>query len=158
MIGFLLVSFLVISLLLWWWLGGDARDRSTRLCNEFGLDPTRYSLLGSDLGGSKDKVFLRVDGIVGVPDAVFLDRSDKSIVIGEAKSRRYARRPTKYERYQVQLYIGAARKKYNKDARGVIRYGCGARVPVTFDNAEYQFLLQQIPRCRAALNRTYTSG
>ena len=123
-------------------------SRSDRMCRLFGLDPSEYQLIGSDLGGGRDKLFLRGDGVVGAPDAVFRRRSDGEIVVGEAKSRRYRGSVSTYERYQVILYLGVSRRRYRRRVRGLIRYGCGTCVPLAFEETTYQNLIALIPEYR----------
>jgi len=123
----------------------QSTSRSDRLCQLFDLEPGKHQLIGSDLGGSKDKVFLRADGVVGAPDAVFRRIEDRSIVIGEAKRRRLTGGPTTYERYQVMLYLGLARRKFGTDVQGVLRYGCGRVVSVEFDTNLYAELVSLLP-------------
>lgn len=124
------------------------RSRSERMCRLFKLDPDQYELVGSDLGGSKKKIFLRADGVVGVPDAVFRHRTDKSIVVGEAKRRRFRGTLTDYERYQATLYLGLAHRKYRAEVRGVMRYGCGRTVEVEPDGLLYRELVARVPEYR----------
>lgn len=123
------------------------RGRTPRsgICKLFQLDPSKYQLLATDLGDGSKKIFLSGDGIVGVPDAIFLSSIDDRIVIGEAKTRRFLGQVTRYERYQVLLYLGLAMRKYRKSARGLIRYGCGTVVSVEWDQPTYVYLISQIP-------------
>lgn len=137
--------------LFWWLLRGDNKSQSASLCDVFELPATEYTLIGTDLGGSENRVFLRADQVVGVPDAIFRGRG--SIIIGEAKSRHYRGHLTDYENYQVQLYMGAASRTYRKPCRAKIRYGCGSVVPVEFDQSIYDRLLRLIPSCQDALGR-----
>lgn len=125
-----------------------ALSRSERLCRLFNLDPDKYELLGSDLGGGSDKIFLRGYGLSGVSDAVFRRRSDGHIIVGEAKSRRYRGAVTRYERFQVTLYIGLAERKYRTHVSAVMRYGCGTTVPVLADSDLFRELLALLPEYR----------
>jgi hypothetical protein len=144
-----LITIALVVLIVWLMLAyRGRRSRSERLCRLFKLDPDEYELVGSDLGGSKKKIFLRADGIVGVPDAVFRHRSDKSIVVGEAKRRRYRGALTDYERYQATLYLGLAHRKYRADVRGVMRYGCGRTFEVEPDALLYRELVARVPEYR----------
>lgn len=131
-----------------------SQARNHRMCILFGLDPSEYDLLGSDLGGGRDKVYLRANGVVGVPDAVFRHRRTRHIVVGEAKKRRVGRNGvTKYERFQVILYIGAAESKYRKNVSAIIHYGCGTLIPIDSDRATYRRLIGLIPEYRKVAKR-----
>lgn len=152
---FIVVVIVVGAVLLWWLLRRVGSNRSSELFDVFDLSPDEHTLIGSDLGGSTNRVFLRTDQVIGVPDAVF--RGKGSITIGEAKSRHYRGHITDYENYQVQLYMGAAERSYRKPTRALIRYGCGAVVPVEFDRETYRHLLSLIPQCRDALTRIAAS-
>ena len=123
-------------------------SRSDRICGLFGLDPEEYQLVASDLGGGKDKIFIRNDGVVGVPDAIFRSLTDDSIIVGEAKSRRYRGSVSDYERYQVTLYLGASRRRFRNVSQGLIRYGCGTCVPIPFQEEAYWRLINLIPDYR----------
>lgn len=125
-----------------------SETRGSRICQLFGLDPAEYELVGTDLGGSKDKVYLKGDGLAGVPDAVFRHRSTRAILIGEAKSRRFNGAVSRYEEYQVVLYMGLARRRYRVPVSALIRYGCGHLVPLELDPDTYSGLVSLIPRYR----------
>jgi len=127
--------------------------RAKRICKEFGLDPKTHKLLGDDLGQKRGRIFLRADGVVGVPDAVFRDTAHDSLVIGEAKSRRFRGHIKDYERFQLILYMGASRRKFrNASVAGVFRFGCGSTIAMPFDEAVYRELIALIPRYKAALS------
>ena len=127
------------------------RTREQRLCRVFRLAPQHVTLKGSDLAGGQDKLFLRGDGLVGVPDALFVHRDNGEIIIGEAKSRYHRGVITDYERYQITLYMGVAGGNTGRRVRGLLRYGCGTVVAIRFDVDLYQRLLFQVPACRQAL-------
>ena len=111
----------------------------------FAWDPQHVTLKGSDLAGGQDKLFLRGDGLVGVPDALF-------VIIGEAKSRYHRGVITDYERCQITLYMGVTGGNTGRRVRGLLRYGCGTVVPIAFDVDLYHQLLSQVPACREALS------
>ena len=118
-----------------------------------GLEPTvSGTLKGSDLSGGQDKLFLRGDGLVGVPDALFVHRDNAEIIIGEAKSRYHRGVITDYERCQITLYMGVTGGNTGRRVRGLLRYGCGTVVPIAFDVDLYHQLFSQVPACRAALS------
>jgi len=125
-----------------------SESHGARICRLFGLDPAEFELVGTDLGGSKDKVYLKGDGLAGVPDAVFRHRSTRAILIGEAKSRRFNGAVSRYEEYQVALYMGLARRRYRVPVSALIRYGCGQLVPLELDPDAYSELVRLIPRYR----------
>ena len=126
----------------------NAESRSSRICRLFDLDPQEYSLIGSDLGGSADKLFLRADGVVGAPDAIFRHNESGTIVVGEAKRRRYRGTTSDYELYQVVLYQGLAHRRYRTAVRGLLRYGCGRVVQIDPDGELYRNLIGLLPEYR----------
>lgn len=115
----------------------------------FGLNTSEYELLGYDLGSRPKKVFLRADGLVGVPDAVFKHRADHHVLIGEFKSRAYRGHLTDYERYQMTLYQGVAQRRYRQRARGLFAFGCGRVVEHAFDPNTYAQLLPLANKLRS---------
>jgi len=125
-------------------------SHGARICRLFDLDPVEYELVGTDLGGSRHKVYLKADGLVGVPDVVFRHRSTRAILIGEAKSRRFNGSVSRYEEYQVVLYMGLAWHRYRVPVSALIRYGCGQLVPLELDPDAYSSLVRLIPRYREA--------
>lgn len=93
------------------------------LCRAFGLDPGRYRVLGADVGAYPVKFFVRADGLIGCPDAVFLSDDDDELVCGEVKSRQYRSTMTEYERFQMVLYQGALSAMHpGRRVRGLVRY------------------------------------
>ena len=117
-------------------------DRS--IYRMFGLSPKQYRLVAHDLGVLKRKKVLKVDGLAGVPDAIFVHRREQSMVVGEFKSRRNRYpNPSKYERYQVILYIGMLKKmnRHIDQVRGIVAYGNGRRFNVPDDPRTYDWLL-----------------
>jgi hypothetical protein len=145
---FSLVIVIVLVLVALAYASRKKTSREERLCTLFGLESDNHELLGSDLGGAKDKIFLRGDGVVGVPDALFRRREDRSIVVGEAKKRRFNGNVTDYERFQVVLYLGLAQRKFRQQASAVLRYGCGTCVPIEPDPECYRWLISTIPAYR----------
>ncbi|HRP05612.1 MAG TPA: hypothetical protein PLV87_11935, partial [Opitutaceae bacterium] len=128
----------------------SAADHVFRL---FGLNPAEYELVGYDLGNRPRKLFLRADGLVGVPDAVFRHRTDGHVVIGEFKSRSYRGRITDYERFQMTLYEGVAQRRYRRPARGLFAFGSGGVVEHSFDPDTYARLLPLADDLRAMQGR-----
>lgn len=146
---FLLTLLFAIPLLLLWSFYAARRSTADELFTMFGLDPDQYEVLGYDLGRRPRKVFLRADGLVGVPDALFRHRGDRHLVIGEFKSRRYRGQLRDYECYQMTLYQGVAQRRYRQPARGLFRFGCGRVVEHAFDPATYSRLLPLANELRA---------
>lgn len=134
------------------WLALHVRRQrhSARICRRWGLDPAHVRVIASDLGRHRATWSLRADGLVGNPDALFRDRTSGRFIVGEAKSRHYRGSITPYERYQVTLYLGMVERLYRRQARAILLYGNGRRVPLDFDEALYRRLLALIPRCRQA--------
>lgn len=137
-----------------------SKSRAERLLSLFHLSPEQYRLLGSDLSGGRDKIWLSGYGLLGVPDAVFERIEDGHILIGEFKSRAYRGAVSNYERNQVLLYIGLARKKYRSQASGLIlygRYGCSYCVPIAYSANAFQRLVNLVPECKKAIRRFHPS-
>jgi len=141
-----ILALIVIVLLVLCGLSALRASRSTRLCGLFRLDAKQYQLLGTDLGRNAGPIRLLVDGLIGVPDALFRKRDGDLLIVGEAKSRHYRGRVTLYERYQVTLYMGMCIKRYGKPVAGRIRYGCGHVVPLSYDPEIYRQLKSLIPQ------------
>lgn len=152
----LVFGILIVAVVLWIRFA-RSRSRDLTLCEQFGLDPAEYELVGSDLGGSDDKVWLRTGQLIGVPDAVFRHRRGLEIVIGEVKSRYYRGAIKKYEHFQVVLYLGVAESVYRKPTRGVLKYGCGKLVPVEYSPDLYSYLLSLIPTFRRIQSKISSS-
>ena len=92
-----------------------------------------------------------VDGLVGTPDVMFRISRTGEIVIGEAKSRHYHGVITAFERHQVTLYLGMAKRLYRRPVTAILLYGNGRLVPLDFDEDLYRSLLALIPQCRRAM-------
>jgi hypothetical protein len=93
------------------------------LCRAFGLEPGRYRVLGADVGAYPRKFYVRADGLIGCPDAVFLSDDDDEVVCGEVKSRHHRNSMTDYERFQMVLYQGALAAMHpGRRIRGLVRY------------------------------------
>ena len=129
------------------------RRYTARICRRWGLDPARVRVIASDLGRHRATWSIRADGLVGNPDVIFRDRSARRLVVGEAKSRHCKGDITPYERYQVTLYLGMAKRFYRMPASAIILFGNGRRVPVEFDPALYERLLALLPECRRSAAR-----
>ena len=129
------------------------RRYAERLCRRWGLDPARVRVIASDLGRHRATWSMRADGLVGNPDVIFRDRASRRLVVGEAKSRHCKGDVTPYERYQVTLYLGMAKRLYRMPATAIILFGNGRRVPVEFDPALYERLLALLPACRRDTGR-----
>lgn len=146
MVYWFLIVCVLAGLVAFYLRSSARRSRYERLCALFGVDSSEWRLLGSDLGGSEDKLFLRGDGLVGVPDALFASRDGSRVLVGEAKVRHFKARRGRprvrpYERFQVQLYMGLAARRYRCQVQSIIRYGDGFLVPVDADPEEYRYLL-----------------
>ena len=125
--------------------------RSDHICRVFKLNPKKHRLIGSDIGGGGDKVWLEEHSLVGIPDAVFEHIPSGHILIGEAKSRHHRGHVTDYERFQLTSYLGMAKQHYGAPVAGVLRYGCGKAIRCNYDPKIYQTLRRAIPDCQAAL-------
>ncbi len=120
------------------------------LCRAFALDPARYRVLGADVGGYPRKFFVRADGLIGCPDAVFISRDDTEIVCGEVKSRYHRRAMSDYERFQMLLYQGTLAAMHpGRRVRGLVRYRDGVR-EAPFCAKTYRHLLALRAECLQA--------
>lgn len=109
--------------------------------SKFGLSDRGYSLVGSDLGGSENGLKLNRRGVVGVPDAVFVARGAKEVVVGEFKSRKFRGEVRNVELYQLLLYMGHIASQYpSHKIKGCLAYKDGHEF-VNFDSAVYSALL-----------------
>ena len=132
-------------------LAMNRRRYSARLAWRWNLDPATVSVVASDLGRHRSSGLMVVDGLVGASDAIFRMRRTGGIIIGEAKSRHYRGSITPYERHQVTLYLGMAKRLYRRPVTARLLYGNGRVVPLEFDEDLYRSLLALIPRCRRAM-------
>lgn len=80
---------------------------------KFGLRPTEWSLISTDLGrGHARRRRLYGFGVAGEPDAVFRGKQTGQLVVGEYKNRLFKGYVRRREYYQVILYIGLTRNAY----------------------------------------------
>ena len=126
----------------------NRRRYSARLARRWHLDPATVRVVASDLGRHRSSRPMVVDGLVGAPDVIFRIRRTGGIVIAEAKSRHYRGSITAYERHQVTLYLGMAKRLYRRPVTALLLYGNGRVVPLEFDEALYRGLLALITQCR----------
>ena len=140
----------VLAVLIVWFI---VRRRSPQdIVRRWGLDPASCRVLASDLARHRSRPSLVADGLAGSPDALMRERTEGTIIVGEAKSRHYRGALTAYERYQVTLYCGMARRVYRRPVRAIILYGNGRRVPLTFDEDLYRDLLAIRGDCLRAMD------
>ena len=126
------------------------RSQADRVFELFGLDPSEYELLGFDLGDGSRKITLKGLGLIGAPDALFRRCSDGRLLVGDLKTRRFRGSPSRYERFQMTLYMGVASHQYGAPADAVLRYACGRLEPVDFDPGCFEDLRAQIGPLRKA--------
>ena len=102
---------------------GPRRRARRQLLELFGLDAREWRPVGSDLHGrALPAKKLSANGVAGVPDAVFIHRRERRVLIAELKNRA-GTSPSLYERYQLVLYQGLAAARYPKHTpEGLIRY------------------------------------
>ena len=103
--------------------------------------PFWYFYIGSDVGGNTKPYFIYKKKVAGAPDAVFYNILKLQYVIGEFKSRDYKSYVKRREYYQVVLYVGLMSLWFLPRAKGIICYGCGAVVPIKYDNKVFKNLL-----------------
>lgn len=109
--------------------------------SRFGVSLATHKLLSTDLGKATGKIKLARHGINGIPDAVFESLTEKVILVGEFKSRKYRDCVKLYELYQLMLYMGHLRERYpNHTIIGCLAYADG-KVKVRFDSDLYQGLI-----------------
>lgn len=126
---------------------------SPAVFHKFGLPENKYKLISTDLGGRKSRIFLSAQGVQGIPDAVFMHRQKKEIVVGEFKSRK-GRKYVRYnEFYQTTLYMGHLLDRYpDCEVRGIIAYADGA-THISYDAAVYNELIKMRSEVKLALLR-----
>ena len=146
----LLVGGMVVAAIAVWALLARRRPATAsaaELCRSFGLDPNRYRVPGADVGGFAVPFSIEADGLMGRPDAVFMAKDTSEVVVGELKSRYHQGRITRYERFQITLYLGAVRARLRTDAvRGLICYRDRV-VEAPFHEQAYRHLLSLKPEC-----------
>ena len=115
--GAVLLAFVTIL-----WLR-PRRRAQRQLLELFDLDGRQWRAIASDLHKSELPVkVLRGSGVAGIPDAVFVHRRERRVIVADLKSRT-ADSPHHYERFQMLLYQGLAQKQYPQcDVEGLVRY------------------------------------
>lgn len=126
------------------------RSAADKVFELFSVDPAEYELLGFDLGDGSQKITLKGLGLIGAPDALFCRLSDGRLLVGDFKTRRFRGSPSRYERYQMTLYMGVASYQYGVPADAVLRYACGHLESVHFDVRCFEDLRAQIGPLRKA--------
>lgn len=118
---------------------------------KFGVPERSHTLISTDLGKVRSKIFLRRDGVTGVPDAVFESAGKKEVVAGEFKSRSFKGYVRYYELYQLMLYMGHLQARYPSHAiRGHLAYADNNVVIIFFDQALYDGLMSMKRELQAA--------
>jgi hypothetical protein len=144
-------GFAVAALYLWL-RRGDRKSAELEMLALFDL-PSDFRVVGADMGQAQKPIYLRADGLMGGPDALFHSSSRNHWVVGEYKSRRYNGRIKPYERYQVILYTGMVRRsKRTSNVNGALRY-TDKLVPVPFDDELYRRLVGLIPEFQVATKK-----
>ncbi|TVS17235.1 MAG: hypothetical protein EA417_07415 [Gammaproteobacteria bacterium] len=139
-----LIALVLAALCLYAAFSHSRRTQSDKVFNLFQLDPDEYELLGFDLGDGSRKVTVRGLGLIGAPDALFRRRRDGRLLVGDFKTRRFRGNPSKYERFQMVLYMGVASHQYQAPADALLRYACGHLEPVDFDPGCFEELRAHI--------------
>jgi len=117
--------------------------RTHRIKLVFGI-PWYYWLFSADIAGQKAVKPLIKDGVIGSPDGIFFNPLKWQLVICEFKSRRFNKKCTLRERYQIQLYLGMAKSWYCPKVIGRIAYSGGTLI-VPFEPIIYKSLINLIP-------------
>lgn len=117
--------------------------RTHRIKQVFGI-PWYYWLFSADIAGQKAGKPLIKDGAIGSPDAIFFNPMQWQLVICELKSRRFNKKCTLRERYQLQLYLGMAKSWYCPRVIGRMAYDGGTLI-VPFEPEIYTALIDLIP-------------
>lgn len=145
----ILIALAVLVALAAGWAFTHRRGTNDELVGMFGLPPD-YRVLGTDLGGSKEQLTLRADGLIGKPDSAFHSSRRNHWVAGEYKSRKYYGKIRQRELYQVTMYVGMMRSLYRtENVYGIIRFADKA-VRVPFDPVLYARLCELAPELRQA--------
>lgn len=146
----LVVALGLILYCIWAALSACAKHASDRvILNKFDLASEHYYIIGTDLGGRDNKIFLRFLPIIGAPDAVFRGKSNKRVIVGEFKGRKFRGIVRLYEYYQIMLYLGMARKTYKKEVAGKLAF-TDKVLDIEFDPATFEALVN--------LARKYENG
>ena len=154
---FLPIAIILIAIALYLTTKSSAQQGVHRT---FKLEPGRYKLVASDLGGDTKSMLLTHAGIGGMPDAIFEDRKKPRIIVGEYKARQMKRGPRPREYYQVILYIGIAKLRWPQhEVVGLISYR-DKTVWINHDQRAFQGLVDLKPeavrsiRAKKAANPT----
>jgi hypothetical protein len=132
-VGVALIAYVVFI------LSTSSAESSVHKC--FGLDPGRYKILGTDLGGRNQVLKLFFAGVAGAPDAIFEERAKRRIIIGEFKARKLRDGVRYREFYQVLLYVGLAKAKWSShEVVGLLAY-TDKTVLVRFDKTVFDALM-----------------
>lgn len=131
----ILFVFCLVLFIQWRWL------RAPKIHAVFGLDKS-WKLLSCDIGGKKGSYY-RFGPVGGVPDAVF--RRGHHLRVYDLKKRRKPSFPSKYERFQMTLYLGILKAKFRTlEVRAFLAYE-GGQIEVTWNEALYANLVARIP-------------
>jgi hypothetical protein len=149
--GFLLLALLVL-------LSSRTPPASNvGILQRFDLDPNQYVLMAADVGGYSKKIRLAANGVHGDPDALIRARQGDELIVGEVKSRAYKGTVRPYERYQLTLYLGAARRRYpRRQIHGLICYS-NRVVRLEYDDVLYRRLIALLPEYRKVARRLQTN-
>jgi hypothetical protein len=134
----------------WWLIGVQSAQRE--VYEVFNVDPQRFRLVGSDLGGRRP-MYLRMGNLVGAPDAAFRSRRDKHGVIGEFKSRRYRGFIRRRERYQCILYMGMLKHCYRLHSVSAVLRFADQCVDIPYDEMLFNHLVAIGPELQQARKR-----
>ena len=136
----LLIGLILLFGVVLYWLSKGTAQRGVH--SNFKLDPGRFKLLGTDLGGQQNRgIYLSFAGVNGKPDAVFEDRKKPCIIIGEHKARKCKAGVRLREFYQIVLYIGIAQRKWpTHEVKGCLSFDDKV-VWVDFDSNVFQALI-----------------
>lgn len=129
------------------------RQSDKEIYDKFGISSQVFNLVSSDLGKRKSRIFLRRNGVTGVPDAIFEATRGKQLVVGEYKSRTHKGYVRFNELYQVMLYMGHLQARYpSYTIWGCLAYA-DQRVSIAFDPELYQGLMDVAPEVKKALRK-----
>ena len=117
------------------------KTASGEVYSRFGLSKSTHQVLSTDLGEKTSRIKLSRLGVNGIPDAIFKSLTEKVIVVGEFKSRKYRGEVRLYEFYQILLYMGHVALKYpDHKIIGCLAYADN-RASVAFDKEVYEALM-----------------
>jgi hypothetical protein len=118
----------------------------------FGVSPSKYRLLATNLIWPGRSIKLRKNKLGGTPGTVFLKRTGETACLCQYKPRIFKGRAKVRERYEMLLFMGLMKEKYKlEDIQGAIRYHDHLEL-FNFEPAIYKNLLNMQNEYREAIS------